>query len=258
MSFTADWLALRADADREARNPDLAAELAVAMDEHEKIRVLDLGAGTGATLRAISPILPAQQTWVLADNDASLLAQASEAAPSGVKVETRQADLSRNMAALFDPVPDLVTASAFFDLCGVEIASEVIRHTIAAGAVFYAALSYDGRQVWRPAHPLDDTVRAAFNADQRRDKGLGPALGPDATEHLAKVFGAAGYRVAMAPSNWELTQASHTSLIAELARGTADALVAALGTDSAEWHLARSNAQEVTIGHLDILAMPAA
>ncbi len=255
MSFTADWLALRADADRLARDAGLVGELAALLDENESVRVLDLGAGTGASLTTLSPVLPAYQTWVLADHDAGLLSRVE--APDGIVLEKRTTDLSGELASLFDPLPDLVTASAFFDLCGAEVADRLAALTAEAGAVFYTALSYDGRQTWLPPHPDDDAVLAAFNADQRRDKGLGPGLGPDATDHLAAAFRRHGYTVETAQSDWQLSPPDDAALIAELARGTAEALAPALGRGTADaWHGARACAETVTIGHQDVLAVP--
>lgn len=255
MSFSADWLALRADADRRARNPDLAAELAEWMYDIEPARILDLGAGTGASLHALSPLLGASQTWVLADNDKGLLD--AVVAPGGVALERRVIDLGGELSALFEPAPDMVTASAFFDLCGRQIADRIVAATVAAGAAFYTALSYDGREDWRPDHPLDAAVLAAFCHDQRRDKGLGPALGPDATDHLRSAFEAEGYGVMTGPSDWVLSQAEDADLIAALARGSADAVAPALGRETAaEWHARRAQATHVTIGHQDLLAVP--
>lgn len=257
MSFSADWLALRAEADRQARNADLAAELAAALEEVDPIRVLDLGAGTGANMAALSPILGRAQHWVLADHDATLLAEVT--APPGISMTPVVADLATGLAELFSPAPDLVTASAFFDLCGADLADAVVAETVRAGAAFYTVLSYDGRESWAPEHPLDDAVRAAFHADQRRDKGLGPALGPDATGHLAAAFRQAGYEVMTGASDWALTAEEDAPLIAALARGSADAVAPVLGTEAAtEWHAARAAASTVTIGHEDILALPPA
>lgn len=255
MSFSADWLELRADADRRARNPDLAADLAVAMFERDPLRVLDLGSGTGANLAALSPILGAVQHWTLVDNDAALLE--TVAPPPGITVERRVADLASGLEALFAPAPDLVTASAFFDLAGQAMIDEVVARTVRAGAAFYTVLTYDGRQVWAPGHAGDAGMLAAFNADQRRDKGLGPALGPDATDALARAFEQAGYEVHTAPSDWALAPREDAALIRELAMGTARALAPAVGTAAAEdWRTARVTADEVMIGHLDLLALP--
>lgn len=255
MSFTADWLALRAGADQTARDDEMVAELAAIFKKRDSIRVLDLGAGTGASLAALSGVLPDQQTWVLADNDGALLDQIT--APGGVTLDKQVMDLSGSLAQLFDPAPDLVTASAFFDLCGSEVADRLVARVAEAGAVFYTALTYDGWQEWQPPHPLDESVIAGFNADQRRDKGLGPAMGLEATEHLAAAFRKRRYTVTTAASDWELEPPDHAALIAELARGTADVMAPVLGTEqAAEWHRMQAKAEEVTIGHQDLLAIP--
>ncbi len=116
MSFSAGWLALRADADARARDAGLAARLSAHFAGREGLRVVDLGAGTGAMLRATAPLLGPGQRWRLVDADAGLLARID--APAGTAAETVVADLAGDIAPLFDPAPHLVTASAFFDICG--------------------------------------------------------------------------------------------------------------------------------------------
>ena len=44
------------------------------------IAVVDLACGTGSTVRALGPYLPARQNWLLVDNDLSLLARAADSA----------------------------------------------------------------------------------------------------------------------------------------------------------------------------------
>ena len=255
MSFSADWLALRADADRLARNAGLAADLAAWAEGREDLRVLDLGSGTGANLAALASLLPAAQHWVLADSDADLLGQVTP--PEGIDVEQRVTDLGSGLGTLFQPAPDLVTASAFFDLCGAGFVDDLVARTGRAGAAFHTVLSYDGREDWSPPHPLDEAVLAAFHADQARDKGLGPALGPKATDYLARAFEAAGYRVTTGASDWQLSAVQDAALIAALARGSADAVAPVLGTETAQaWHTARARAERIMIGHQDLLALP--
>jgi hypothetical protein len=219
------------------------------------LRVLDLGAGTGAMMHTVAPLLGPGQRWRLVDADARLLARAAAAA--GVEAEPVVADLAGDLARLFDPPPDLVTAAAFLDLCGGPWIDRLAGHAAAAGAALYAVLSYDGRAFWSPPHPLDAAVLAAFNADQRRDKGLGPALGPDAAARIAATLARAGYSIATAPSDWRLRPPGDAALIAALARACADAVAPALGNATAtEWQRARAAATEVTIGHQDVLALP--
>jgi hypothetical protein len=255
MSFSADWLALRADADRRARNPDLAASLAEVLFEHPSLNVLDLGSGTGANLAALAPLLGAQQTWHLADIDPTLLEQITP--PEGIRIELKLLDLAENLETLFDQKPGLVTASAFFDLCGADIIDRIVKATVTSEAAFYTALTYDGRQHWAPENSLDHAMLDAFNAHQCNDKGLGPALGPGATQHLAEAFAKAGYVIQTGSSDWELAAEDDAELIAELARGTADALTPALGADMmTAWHTARHDAKSALIGHQDLLALP--
>ena len=47
MSFSADWLAARRDADLRARNANLAQQLAGHLDGQSETKSLDLGCGTG-------------------------------------------------------------------------------------------------------------------------------------------------------------------------------------------------------------------
>ncbi len=252
--FSAGWLALRAGADARARDRGLVARLSAHFAGRGEVRVLDLGAGTGANMRATVPLIAAGQHWILADNDLALLDRAE--APVGVSVEWRTADLAGGLEALFDPAPDLVTASAFLDLCGADWLDRLAGLVAASGAALYTVLSYDGREEWVPAHPLDAAVLAAFHADQRRDKGLGASLGPEAHRHLAAALAGQGLEVAEAASDWMLEQPRDGALIAALAEGSSAAVAKVLGTGpAAEWHAARIAARRVIIGHRDLLAL---
>jgi len=259
--FEAGWLALRAGADARARDKGLAARMGAHLKGRRALRVLDLGAGSGANLRATAALIEAPQHWLMADHDAGLLARAGAApgttvAPD-ITFERREVDLAGDLASLFDPAPDLVTASAFLDLCGADWTGRLAALTAACGAALYAVLSYDGREDWRPPNALDAEVLAAFHADQRRDKGLGPALGPEAHAHLGARLRGHGYRVFEGSSDWDLAQPADAALIAALADGSADAVEDAIGADRAgDWRAARLAAQSVTIGHRDLLALP--
>ena len=206
-------------------------------------------------MRATAALIEAPQHWVLADNDTALLARADPGA--NLTVERREIDLAGDLSGLFDLAPDLVTASAFFDLCGVGWIDRLAALVAGCGAAFYTVLSYDGREEWNPPHPLDAEVLAAFHGDQRRDKGLGAALGPDAHSHLVNRLSGYGYRVFEGASDWQLQQPDDGELVAALAEGSAAAVAGIIGADRAdEWRAARVAAQSVTIGHRDLLALP--
>ncbi|TVQ56190.1 MAG: hypothetical protein EA355_07725 [Rhodobacteraceae bacterium] len=247
--FDPDWLALRAPADDAARDAGLLAQAAAWVRPGETI--LDLGAGTGATLGALGPLAP-RARWRLADNDAALLAlAAARGAAIGALVETVVVDLAAAPEAVFTPAPRLVTASAFFDLLSGAAIVRLAEAAARAGAAVYAALTYDGVERWEPPHPEDAAVRAAFLADMRRDKGFGAALGADAAPALASALAEQGYRVATAPSPWRLEAPRDAALIAALAVGQAEATGAGAG-----WLAARRAARRVVVGHVDVFATP--
>jgi hypothetical protein len=250
VSFSADWLALRAGADAAARDRGLVAALQARFGGVE-IDAVDLGAGSGATLGALCAALPLAR-WRLVDQDPALLAIAqSRALALGAQARVQPLDLARDLDAALSPPPALITASAFFDLACADWIGRFCDAAARAGAVVYAALTYDGAERWSPEHPEDAAVHAAFLRDMGRDKGLGPALGPHAGAALAAALRARRYTVRMADSPWRLTAPADAALIAALADGKADATGA-----SAAWRAARRAAEAATIGHVDVLATP--
>lgn len=277
--FSADWLRLREPADHRARNPAIAQALARALSGRESISVLDLGCGTGSNLRALALHLPRRQCWRLVDHDQALLdeagrvlgawADAATETPDGLVLRRRDrdivvhrlcADLAQDLERIFEPRPDLVTAAALFDLASPAWIARFARRAAAAKSVVSAVLTYDGRGAWMPPDPADGAMKAAFDVHQRRDKGLGPAAGPEACRVLAQALAAAGYAVQSGASSWQLGPAD-AALLGELAEGYAAAvretgLVADDVVDA--WYAARRADCRWVVGHEDLLALPAA
>ncbi len=258
-AFTPDWLDLRAAADARARDDALLGEAAALLDAADEPLAVDLGCGTGAMLRAFAPRLARSVRWRLVDADPALLAEAARR-HGGPLVETVELSLAGNVLLPFEGAT-LVTASALFDLVSEAFVARLVATLASRNAALYAGLTYDGTTVWDSVHPLDGPVLDAFNRDQRRDKGFGPALGPTATEVLVRTLDRAGYQVRLAKSPWRLGPEDH-ALVAELARGMAGAAAdGGLDRDAVDdWLAARIAAADgghVEIGHDDLFARPA-
>jgi SAM-dependent methyltransferase len=264
--FSADWLALREPHDLRARSPAVVDAVAAALEPLTSVRVVDLACGTGATLRALSPHLPAQQNWKLIDNDLSLLARATTAPlAKHVTVAAIPLDLNRDLEAALDGPVDLVATSALLDLVSENWLDRLAVEIAARSIPLYAALSYDGRIAFTPSDPFDPAIVAAVDAHQRTDKGFGPALGPAAAAFAIARFEALGYSVVHGASDWMLRPGDHemqTEILAGWASAAHDkgALPPA---DTKAW-LARRRAavaaghSSLRVGHVDFFATPSA
>jgi SAM-dependent methyltransferase len=261
--FSAAWLALREPYDRAARNSAVldAAGTAVAA----AATVTDLGCGTGATLRAVAPYLPARQNWRLVDNDKALLdkvlREGVAAVHAGVRITTVAADLAGAIEAAVGDC-DLVTTSALLDLVSAEWLDRLVALLVRLSRPFYAALSYDGAVALSPSCRHDGEVIAAVNRHQRTDKGFGPALGPDAARTAPERLRGGGFTVVEGRSDWRFGPEDR-AIQMEVLTGWANA-ARDTGTEPAivaEWlgvrgdHVAAGSSQ-MRIGHIDFFAMP--
>ena len=280
MSATFDpaWLALREPVDHRSRADAAMSLLGRAWRAGGWSRIVDLGSGTGSNLRYLAPRLPGIRSWTLVDRDADLLARAT--VPGDVETTRVVGDLAtEGLDAIAESNADLVTASALLDLVSKEWLGALVAACRESGRAALFALSYDGGIQWhaaegdpRPADDPDDSlIRRSVNAHQRRDKGLGPALGPMAGLHAEAAFRAAGYRAWLLPSPWRLGPAD-AELVRALVEGWEAAAIEQLREASPagstdvdrvrSWAGRRRATIEsgrfgLTVGHLDLLTLPA-
>lgn len=261
MSFDAQWLNLRRTADDRARSAvliDRAAARLASRAKDRKIHIVDLGAGTGATMRALSVRFAPSQRWTLIDADPGLLAHAASERPD-VEAETLVADLACDPLPVAAPI-DLVTASALFDLTSARFIEALADALATAEAPLLAMLSYDGELSLDPPHAYDGVMVERFNAHQRGEKGFGPAVGPDAAALLQGALDRRGFATMVRKTPWLLERERDGLLMATTLSGWAGA-AKAIAPESQEavegWltaHLA--NAKTLQIGHRDVYAEP--
>lgn len=269
-TFDPGWLQRREPFDAQAR-----AQAAVRLRLSDRLqslrppagtpwRVIDLACGTGANLRWLAPRLEGPQQWLLVDRDPHLLWRASSPA-AGVDVVRQRRDLATSLETLPWHAAHLVTASALLDLVGEAWLRRLVTACAGARVPLLLALSVDGRHRWRPRDAGDAEVGQWFAAHQRRDKGLGPALGERAIPTLLPLLRATGYRVFQARSDWWLDGA-RDGRAGALQKALIDGMAAA-AIEQAPHRAPRVNAWRerrralapracLRVGHLDVLALP--
>jgi hypothetical protein len=264
--FSADWLALREPFDLRARNPVVLDAVAASLGQHASVQVLDLACGTGSTLRALSPRLPARQNWKLIDNDPRLLTRTKAMrGAADIAVTTTLLDLDRDLEAALEGATDLVATSALLDLVSDRWLDRLALAVTARSIPFYAALSFDGRSTFTPSDPFDVSIAAAVNRHQRNDKGFGPALGPAAAAFAIARFEALGYQVVHGESGW-IMGPEDVDMQTEIVAGWASAASETGSVSSADataWLTRRRAAidggrSSLRVGHVDFFATPIA
>lgn len=286
--FSRAWLKRRESADLAARDPQLARRFAAALRRQpgRALQLVDLGAGTGATSRALMPRIGGDQDWLLIEHDPRLLAGQVEEMTLWARrqgypilagggrititsgsatwyVMGRALDLARDWDTLEALEADGVTASALFDLVSAPWVERLAAWLDRRGLPLLAMLTADGRRLWEPPIPGDEQVAEGFRDHQSGDKGFGPALGGAAPAALLRALSARGFDIEQAASDWHLgTQ--DAMLLAELIAGEAEAAAAARPLDKSMiegWETGRRRLLEngklkLMIGHCDILALP--
>ena len=205
-TVTPEWLSLREPADHAARSRDLVHEL---RPPSAGLVVHDLGSGTGSMTRWLAPQLPGPQLWVLHDQDGELLARASAgegpvaADGTAVRMATRVSDVA-NLRASDLAGADLVTTSALLDLLTAREVDAIVQACVDSRCDVLFTLTVTGDVSLSPRHQLDEAIRSAFNAHQRRTHRGRRLLGPGAVAHTASAITRLGRGVVIRPSSWQL------------------------------------------------------
>lgn len=269
-SFSADWLSLREPFDAAARDQAavrlrLGARLAALRPPPgTPWRVIDLACGTGANQRWLSPRLGGTQQWLMVDHDEALLRRIPESG-AGVSTVRQRLDLMASLEKLPWHAAHLVTASALLDLVGAAWVKRLVTACAAARVPLLISLNVDGRHLWTPEDPQDARVGELFAAHQRREKGLGPALGAQAVDELLSTLKTAGYHVLKARSDWRVDghgRLIDRCLLESLIEGMAGAAVEQSPGQAARlrgWkdrRIARVATTRLRVGHTDVLAWP--
>lgn len=257
--FDAAWLCRREPFDHAARSIPLTQQMIARLPERSPLRIMDLGCGLGSNYRYLQPRMERASQWILIDHDADLLQHAQELGVSGTFYQWELTHLE-NLRKLY-PV-DLITGSALLDLVSAEWVAALVGATGDNNTLFFFTLTYDGRQQWQPAHPLDEWIRVMFHRHMQQDKGLGIALGARAVPTVCQILKNKGFTVHTGDSDWQITPAD-TPMLTALVTGISLAVqeICPPGQQNRlqTWRRVRKHQMEhqelsLIVGHQDLLA----
>jgi predicted O-methyltransferase YrrM len=272
--FESTWLAAREAADHRARSERLTNRLnqwllkrydGASSKSHHPMQIVDIGTGRGSNALFLVPALQVPQTWLALDQDAALLREARDRVDRlDVPFDTLTAQLTpENIEQTLPPEADLITASALIDLVSEPWLKVLARSAARRKSAILIVLSYAGEFELSPDHPDDALVRTLVNQHQHGDKGIGAALGPEASTVLQDLLVAEGYQVELDESPWVLGNGDQT-LAQMLMKGWIDAAIEQSPDDHnqlIQWletrnrQLSEANLT-VIVRHLDLLALP--
>ncbi len=242
MSYSEAWLRQREPYDHAARSARLAQRFGKVLGHG---RVLDLGGGLGSGARFLRRHAPGLDVCVV-DHDEALLAVA---AADGF--DTLRADLR----ALDWPDVDGLHCQALLDLVSWGWIDGFLARLARHPVPLLATLTVDGRVDFDPVDVDDAEVMAAFRAHQHLDRGFGSSPGPQAAQVLAKRLQVAGWDVAVERADWRIP-ASDAAMVSTMVAGIAEA-AAEMCVQPARVHgWAARRRGAITVGHLDLLALP--
>ena len=260
----ARWLALRVQADNTARTvtagtllPRLVQYLAATGVGDSGVEVIDLGSGTGANQRWLSPRLPFRQQWLLIDQDQAL----QHHQPVAPRTRLLSADVGILRSVLDRPGSvQLVTCSSLLDLLTIDQLNAIGSALAVARQPALFSLTVTGSMQLSLPHPLDARLFRAFNDHQRR----GGRAGPDAIKILTRALQAAGCMMWTTETPWLLDRHSDGEFIARFLTDRVAAAVAQepnLNSTGADWLALRlaqlaEHTLEISVGHRDMLVLP--
>ncbi len=214
------WLNQRFDYDSRSRNLDLEKEFLASLAELETINIIDLGSGSGANLKYLSPKIDGQQVWHLIERDKSLMNHAEKTIE--LVKQTNQAKLrsvhkiiadftdkdlnvfketERRVFlanAVFDIIP-LATFLTFLDLLGSRPCNNVI---------LYFTIHINEDLTIQPIHPLNQKYLSLFHQHMQRDQNGKRAMGPNTVREISNTLSQRGFLVKTADSSWDIKEDS--------------------------------------------------
>ena len=214
--FENSWLFQRERIDNLSKNISLVNKINNNLNNLDRIKIIDLGTGTGSNFRYLSKKIKYQnQFWTLMDISKNSLNEAKKNIIMNNKINKitlKKNDIIKNIQNINFFNYDLVTGSAFLDIMPLHWFKKFYLKNENTKLIYFS-INYDGYFKFYPQHKLDNDVLILFNKDQQSKKdNKTRAVGPDCSEIIQDYFSKT-HKTYLFKSNWNDVRSKKFQLI---------------------------------------------
>lgn len=282
-----DWLEHRYASDVAARNPNIEKKFIEYFSGHDRMHIMDAGAGTGSNFRYFFEQLPDEQHWVLLEQDTSLIEACREklvefAREHDYKVEEQADKITISTDQKLAQVEflggklqdvknltnleqlDVITANALFDLVSYEQFDTFVAEMACYQICLMATLNYYETSFF-PLSAEDRLFIQHYHTHMTRPQDFGTAMGPNCSEEMLDLLVAHEMKYEQEGSQWHLKR--YDTTMQHYILHFMENAIKDLNLSDQEVHklenwieekkqMSREHQLEIIIDHSDIFAYP--
>ncbi|MEH1835405.1 MAG: hypothetical protein V7L29_25960 [Nostoc sp.] len=230
----AQWLELRIFYDAKARNLNVETSCQQYLQRYKNLKILDLGAGTGANCRYYFNKISQEQEWFLVEQNQELLEIAfdrlilwaqengyeSQLQNSGLvlKNQVHKITIHRIVGSILDlenlldlNTFDLAVANAVFDLFSEKQFQTLLECLKKYQLPMLATINYTGMN-FIPPSDNDSYFIKYYHQHMQRHQYFGRGMGPECGSFMWEAMKGIGMKVLQGESPWEISNSDSVFL----------------------------------------------
>ncbi|MDF5709200.1 MAG: hypothetical protein PUP90_16430 [Nostoc sp. S4] len=223
----AEWLELRIPYDAKGRNSTVEASCQQYLNKHKSLKIVDLGAGTGANCRYYLSKISQDREWFLVEQNQELLEIAFERLIIWAQENGYESKLQNSILVLKNEVDkitihkivgsilelenlidlktfDLAVANAVFDLFSENQFQTLLECLKKYQLPLLATINYTGTN-FTPQSEGDSSFIEYYNQHMQRPQDFGRGMGPDCGASMGEVMQRIDMKVIQGESPWEIS-----------------------------------------------------